>query len=293
MEASCRDLGLIDYKTCWELQQGLFDALVARKAACKGATKQVAAPLAANAGTAEASKASAREPAQRSAEAMRSKAGTESGKGLESPTGSVSAAEGVEPSGATGEGSASAGTILLVEHPPVYTLGKSGHAENLLIGREALEAMGAQFFHIDRGGDITFHGPGQIVGYPILDLERIGLSLRDYIDALEGAVIRTVARYGIRAGRIAGASGVWIEGAQPARKICAIGVRASRYVTMHGFALNVATDLRYFTHINPCGFTDRGATSIEKEIGRPVPMEEVKRRLVEDLCENLNVKIYK
>lgn len=121
-----------------------------------------------------------------------------------------------------------------------------------------------RIYHIDRGGDITFHGPGQIVGYPILDLERIGLSLRDYIDALEGAVIRTVARYGIRAGRIAGASGVWIEGAQPARKICAIGVRASRYVTMHGFALNVATDLRYFTHINPCGFTDRGATSIER-----------------------------
>ena len=170
---------------------------------------------------------------------------------------------------------------------------KSGHAENLLVGEEYLRSIGAEFYHIDRGGDITFHGPGQIVGYPILDLERIGLSLRDYIDALEGAVIRTVARYGIRAGRIAGASGVWIEGAQPARKICAIGVRASRYVTMHGFALNVATDLRYFTHINPCGFTDRGATSIEKEIGRPVPMEEVKRRLVEDLCENLNVKIYK
>ena len=162
----------MDYKTCWELQQGLFDALVARKAACKGATKQVAAPLAANAGTAEASKASAREPAQRSAEAMPSKAGTQSGKGLESPTGSVSAAEGVEPSGATGEGSASAGTILLVEHPPVYTLGKSGHAENLLIGREALEAMGAQFFHIDRGGDITFHGPGP-VSYTHLTLPTI------------------------------------------------------------------------------------------------------------------------
>lgn len=207
MEASCRDLGLMDYKTCWELQQGLFDALVARKAACKGATKQVAAPLAANAGTAEASKASAREPAQRSAEAMPSKAGTQSGKGLESPTGSVSAAEGVEPSGATGEGSASAGTILLVEHPPVYTLGKSGHAENLLIGREALEAMGAQFFHIDRGGDITFHGPGQLVCYPILDLECLGIGLRDYIGALEEAVIRTVAVYGITAGRMAGASG--------------------------------------------------------------------------------------
>ena len=187
-----------------------------------------------------------------------------------------------------------AGYLLLVEHPAVYTLGKSGHAENLLVGEEYLRSIGAEFYHIDRGGDITFHGPGQIVGYPILDLERIGLSLRDYIDALEGAVIpdgSPVTASGPDASPAPRAS--WIEGAQPARKICAIGVRASRYVTMHGFALNVATDLRYFTHINPCGFTDRGATSIEKEIGRPVPMEEVKRRLVEDLCENLNVKIYK
>ena len=200
----------MDYKTCWELQQGLFDALVARKAACKGATKQAAAIPAAYAGTAEAGQASAREPARRSAEAMPSKAGTQPGKGPESPTGSVSAAEGVEPSGVTGDGSASAGTILLVEHPPVYTLGKSGHAENLLIGREALEAMGAQFFHIDRGGDITFHGPGQLVCYPILDLECLGIGLRDYIGALEEAVIRTVAVYGITAGRMAGASGVWI-----------------------------------------------------------------------------------
>ena len=220
----------MDYKTCWELQQGLFDALVARKAACKGATKQVAAPLAANAGTAEASKASAREPAQRSAEAMPSKAGTQSGKGLESPTGSVSAAEGVEPSGATGEGSASAGTILLVEHPPVYTLGKSGHAENLLIGREALEAMGAQFFHIDRGGDITFHGPGQLVCYPILDLECLGIGLRDYIGALEEAVIRTVAVYGITAGRMAGASesaGKQGAGQPPAAEITAAATATS------------------------------------------------------------------
>ena len=329
MEASCRDLGLMDYKTCWELQQGLFDALVARKAACKGATKQVAAPLAANAGTAEASKASAREPAQRSAEAMPSKAGTQSGKGLESPTGSVSAAEGVEPSGATGEGSASAGTILLVEHPPVYTLGKSGHAENLLIGREALEAMGAQFFHIDRGGDITFHGPGQLVCYPILDLECLGIGLRDYIGALEEAVIRTVAVYGITAGRVAGASGVWIgpgiggesgdsgenrneagtcdsgrtcdseigvgnrTSARVPRKICAIGVRSSRYITMHGFALNVTTDLGWFTRINPCGFTDRGVTSIERETGRKAPMGEVKSLVVKFLSEILNVRIYK
>lgn len=288
----------MDYKTCWELQQGLFDALVARKAACKGATKQAAAIPAAYAGTAEADQASAREPAQRSAEAMPSKVGTQSGKGLESPTGSVSAAEGVEPSGATGESSASAGTILLVEHPPVYTLGKSGHAENLLIGREALEAMGAQFFHIDRGGDITFHGPGQLVCYPILDLERLGIGLRDYIGALEEAVIRTVAVYGITAGRMAGASGVWIgvgnrTSARVPRKICAIGVRSSRYITMHGFALNVTTDLGWFTRINPCGFTDRGVTSIERETGRKAAMGEVKELVVKFLSEILNVRIYK
>ena len=346
----------MDYKTCWELQQGLFDALVARKAACKGATKQAAAIPAAYAGTAEADQASAREPAQRSAEAIPSKAGTQPGKGSESPTGGVSAAEGVEPSGATGEGSTSAGTILLVEHPPVYTLGKSGHAENLLIGREALEAMGAQFFHIDRGGDITFHGPGQLVCYPILDLERLGIGLRDYIGALEEAVIRTVAAYGITADRMAGASGVWIglgiggetgsrttgcrgdnggncniggksgdsgenrneagtcdsgrtcdsgktcdseigvgnrASARVPRKICAIGVRSSRYITMHGFALNVTTDLGWFTRINPCGFTDRGVTSIERETGRKAAMGEVKELVVKFLSEILNVRIYK
>ena len=300
----------MDYKTCWELQQGLFDALVARKAACKGATKQAAAIPAAYAGTAEADQASAREPAQRSAEAMPSKAGTQSGKGLESPTGSVSAAEGVEPSGATGEGSASAGTILLVEHPPVYTLGKSGHAENLLIGRKALEAMGAQFFHIDRGGDITFHGPGQLVCYPILDLERLGIGLRAYIDALEESVIRTVAEYGIRAERIAGASGVWVgagiaqEGdhrtadgggkctpAGAPRKICAIGVRSSRYITMHGFALNVTTDLEWFSRINPCGFTDRGVTSIAAETGSQPSMQEVKQLVIRELATALQCEI--
>lgn len=282
----------MDYKTCWELQQGLFDALVARKAACKGATKQAAAIPAAYAGTAEAGQASAREPARRSAEAIPSKAGTQSGKGLESPTGSVSAAEGVEPSGATGESSASAGTILLVEHPPVYTLGKSGHAENLLIGREALEAMGAQFFHIDRGGDITFHGPGQLVCYPILDLERIGIGLREYIEALEEAVIRTVAEYGIAAGRIAGASGVWIDpGKARPRKICAIGVRSSRYVTMHGFALNVTTDLEWFSRINPCGFTDRGVTSIAAETGSQPSMQEVKQLVIRELATALQCEI--
>lgn len=184
------------------------------------------------------------------------------------------------------------GTVLLVEHPPVYTLGKSGRAENLLVAKEALEAMGAQFFHIDRGGDITFHGPGQLVCYPILDLERIGLSLRAYVDALEEAVIRTVAGYGIAAGRMKGASGVWIEEKGcPPRKICAIGVRASRYVTMHGFALNVSTDLGWFARINPCGFTDRGVTSLACETGRETAMAAVKERIVRHLSETLGVRI--
>lgn len=205
------------------------------------------------------------------------------------------AAEGQSENGAVpAEDPDDAGTILLVEHPPVYTLGKSGHAENLLVDRTALERLGARFFHIDRGGDITFHGPGQLVVYPILDLERIGIGLRDYIDALEESVIRTAAEYGIAAGRIAGASGVWLgEKERCPRKICAIGVRSSRYVTMHGMALNVTTDLRWFSRINPCGFTDRGVTSIGRETGREVPMDEVKGLVVKHLTEILNVKIYK
>lgn len=188
----------------------------------------------------------------------------------------------------------SIGTLLLVEHPAVYTLGKSGKSENLLIPQAALEALGATFHHTDRGGDITFHGPGQLVGYPILDLEQIGIGLRDYIDALEEAAIRTVAHYGITAGRIAGASGVWLtETIRPPRKICAIGVRASRFVTMHGFGLNVTTDLAWFSRINPCGFADRGVTSIEKEIGTAPSMEDVKSLMTNNLSEILNVKIYK
>lgn len=187
-----------------------------------------------------------------------------------------------------------AGWLLLVEHPAVYTLGKSGREANLLVSEERLRAMGADLFRIDRGGDITFHGPGQIVGYPILDLERLGIGLRDYIDRLEEAVICLAADYGIEAGRIAGASGVWIEpDSVRARKLCAIGVRSSRFVTMHGFALNVNTDLRYFDYINPCGFTDRGATSIRRETGAEADMAEVKARLVERLSEKLNVRIYK
>ena len=215
MKASCQDLGRMDYKACWDLQQELFDARVARKRA-----------------------------------------------------GSI-------PVPGTDGDPDDAGTVLLVEHPPVYTLGKSGHAENLLVNQEALEAMGAQ-----------------LVCYPILDLERLGIGLREYIEALEEAVIRTVAEYGIAAGRIAGASGVWIDpGKARPRKICAIGVRSSRYVTMHGFALNVTTDLQWFSRINPCGFTDRGVTSIAAETGLQPPMQEVKQTVIKILGTVLQCEI--
>lgn len=193
-----------------------------------------------------------------------------------------------------GDPCAGAGCLLAVEHPPVYTLGRSAREENLVAGEEFLRHRGAEVYRIDRGGDVTFHGPGQLVVYPIVDLERLGMGIRQYVNALEESVIDAVAGYGIRARRLEGAAGVWIEGGgRPLRKICAIGVRASRYVTMHGFALNVATDLRYFGWINPCGFTDRGVASIESETNRRIPMEEVRRRVVGILCEKLNVEIYK
>ena len=187
-----------------------------------------------------------------------------------------------------------AGWLLLVEHNPVYTLGKSGKLENMLVSEEYLRSIGAEFYRIERGGDVTFHGPGQIVGYPILDLEKLGIGLRQYIDSLEQAIIEVCAEWGVEAGRIEGASGVWIDSETPrARKICAIGVRSSRYVTMHGFAMNVATDLRYFSHINPCGFVDKGVTSLSREVGREVALDEVKEQIVKHLAEKLNVKIYK
>ena len=186
------------------------------------------------------------------------------------------------------------GYLLLVEHPAVYTLGKSGKEGNMLVNESYLREIGAEFYHIDRGGDITFHGEGQLVGYPILDLEKIGIGLREYICAVEQAIIRTVADFGVVAGRLDGASGVWIvDGEMVPRKICAIGVRASRFVTMHGFALNVSTNLDYFSHINPCGFVDKGVTSIEKEIGESVSMDRVKELVVSYLEEELNIKIHK
>ena len=154
----------------------------------------------------------------------------------------------------------------------------------MLLSEEQLQKIGATLYHIDRGGDITYHGPGQLVCYPILNLEEFSLGLKEYVHLLEEAVIRVCASYGITAGRLEKATGVWLEGDTPrARKICAIGVRSSHFVTMHGLALNVNTDLRYFSYINPCGFIDKGVTSLQQELKREVPMEEVKQRLCSEL----------
>jgi lipoyl(octanoyl) transferase len=170
--------------------------------------------------------------------------------------------------------------LLFVEHPHVYTLGKSGDQNNLLLSSPLLKSKNIAFEKTDRGGDITYHGPGQIVGYPIFDLQSFDIGLREYIHRLEEAVIITLSHYNITGMRDDDAAGVWLEKASGVKhKICAIGVRCSRYITMHGFALNVNTDLNYFNYINPCGFTDRGVTSIQQELGEEIDTEEVKRIL--------------
>ncbi len=167
--------------------------------------------------------------------------------------------------------------LLFCEHEHVYTLGKSGNRQNLLIARELCESRNIDLHAIDRGGDITYHGPGQLVAYPIIDLEDFQIGIKRYISMLEDVVIETLRRYGISGEKDEKAMGVWIDPAQPAkaRKICAIGVRASRFVTMHGLALNVNSDLSYFNYINPCGFTDRGVTSMQKELGGGVDFKAV------------------
>ena len=172
--------------------------------------------------------------------------------------------------------------FLFVEHPHVYTLGKSGDLDNLLIPQDKLAAIGATFYKINRGGDITYHGPGQVVGYPILDLENFFTDIHKYLRLLEEMVILTLAQYGIKAERSEGETGVWLDPGTPfARKICAMGVRASRWVTMHGFALNVNTDLGYFDHMIPCGIKDKAVTSMNLELGlKQVSTQEVKTSLL-------------
>ena len=171
--------------------------------------------------------------------------------------------------------------IIFCEHPHVYTLGRSGKENNMLLGEEQLKAIGATLYHIDRGGDITYHGPGQITGYPVFDLEYWNLGLKQYIHMLEETIIRFLSLYDLKGERLEGATGVWLDPEVPgrARKICAIGVKSSRFVTMHGFALNINTDLSYFSLINPCGFTDKGVTSLAMELGVPQDFELAKSQL--------------
>ena len=190
------------------------------------------------------------------------------------------------------DGNAIPGQILFCEHPHVYTLGKSGVQENLLISDEFLNKINATFYKSNRGGDITYHGPGQIVGYPMLDLQYLNLGVKEYIHRLEEAIILLLAEYGITSERFEGATGVWLDVDRPtARKICAIGVKVSKAVTMHGFALNVNTDLAYFGYINPCGFTNKGVTSMEKEIGEKQDFGTVQKRLLYHISEVFHIAV--
>ena len=183
--------------------------------------------------------------------------------------------------------------LIFVEHPHVYTLGKSGDIQNLLVNEDELSAKGAKFYKINRGGDITYHGPGQIVGYPILDLDNFFTDIHKYLRLLEEMVILTLAEYGLKADRSKGETGVWLDVGTPfARKICAMGVRASRWVTMHGFALNVNADLGYFDMMIPCGIKDKAVTSLNVELGKAtVDMVEVKEKLLKHFAELFQAQI--
>jgi lipoyl(octanoyl) transferase len=182
--------------------------------------------------------------------------------------------------------------LLFCEHPHVYTLGKSGDKRNLLLNEDLLKHKKATFYKINRGGDITYHGPGQIVVYPIIDLEQFNINIKDYICKIEEAIISTLSEFNIIAERLEGATGIWLDtNNTKTRKICAIGVRASRYITMHGFAFNVNTNLEYFTYINPCGYIDKGVTSMKKELGKEQNVEEVKKILLKKIIEEFNMKI--
>lgn len=229
-----RDLGIMDYKTAWDYQEGLLQENVKRKSEVRSQKSEV-----------------------RETQAF--------GDPLT-----------IDYSPFTTKH-----YLLFVEHPPVYTLGKSGNINNVLLSEENLKARGIDFFRTNRGGDITFHGPEQIVGYPILDLEKFYTDIGKYLRNMEEMIILTLKEYGIEAGRSVGETGVWIDPEKIGRerKICAIGVRSSRWITMHGFAFNVNTDLDYFNFIIPCGIQNKQVTSLQKELGHHVDMEEVKEKV--------------
>lgn len=183
--------------------------------------------------------------------------------------------------------------FLFVEHPHVYTLGKSGSISNLLLNEQQLKEKGATFYKINRGGDITYHGPGQIVGYPVLDLENFFTDIHKYLRLLEEVIILTIAEYGLKGCRSEGETGVWLDVGTPfARKICAMGIRTSRWVTMHGFALNVNTNLGYFDHIIPCGIRGKAVTSMQAELGTETPLNEVKQKILKHFKELFEVENY-
>ncbi len=183
--------------------------------------------------------------------------------------------------------------FIFVEHPHVYTLGKSGDLSNLLLNEKQLKEKGATFYKINRGGDITYHGPGQIVGYPILDLENFFTDIHKYLRFLEEVIILTLAEYGLKAERSKGETGVWLDAGTPfARKICAMGIRSTRWVTMHGFALNVNVNLGYFDNIIPCGIRGKAVASMETELGKKIPIEEVQQKILKHFTELFEVKSF-
>ena len=223
-----QDLGLIDYKKCWDYQEKLFSEILAIKSSNRKEEKT----------------------------------------------------------------NKTNNYLLFCEHPHVYTLGKSGDEKNLLVNEEYLKSRGATFYKINRGGDITYHGPGQIVGYPILDLDNFFTDIHKYLRFLEEAIILTLKEYGLNGERSEGETGVWFDvGTEKARKICALGVKSSRWVTMHGFAFNVNADLSYYGNIIPCGIVDKQVTSLEKELGKKLDVEEVKSKLKLHLVHLFEMKI--
>ena len=227
-KVSFKDLGLIDYKQCWDFQEELFAEILTVKSSNRKENKTVSTK----------------------------------------------------------------NHLIFCEHPHVYTLGKSGDEKNLLVNEDYLKSRGATFHKINRGGDITYHGPGQIIGYPILDLDNFFTDIHKYLRFLEEAVILTLKEYGLETDRSPGETGVWFDvGTPKARKICALGVKSSRWVTMHGFAFNVNSDLSYFGNIIPCGINDKSVTSIQKELGKEINMNEVKNKLKAHLIELFEIEI--
>jgi lipoyl(octanoyl) transferase len=256
-----RDLGMMEYKTAWDYQEELLRKNLTRKSAA------------------------------RSLEDLSMQTAALPGNPVSVFRGGLQ--EGENPDHLYPQSDPTEHHLLFVEHPPVFTLGKSGDINHVLLSEESLEKKGIQFFRTNRGGDITFHGPGQIVGYPILDLEKFYTDIGKYLRNIEEVMIQTLLDYGITAGRSPGETGVWIDADIPGRerKICAIGVRSSRWITMHGFAFNVNTDLSYFNFIIPCGIGNKQVTSLSKELGRQPDMAEVKEKVKANFAKVFDVEL--